>query len=72
MAAKTPVKVIVSIKLFKFNFHAYISTGDSGGPMSAQGIQIGIISWGVHCGHREYPGVYTNVSQFREWIDSVL
>lgn len=74
MAEKMPVKVGVSMKLqyFIFNFYAYILTGDSGGPMSAQGIQIGIVSWGVYCGHRNYPGVYTNVTFFRDWIDSVL
>ncbi|XP_031636234.1 trypsin alpha-like [Contarinia nasturtii] len=46
--------------------------GDSGGPLTTNGIQIGIISWGVSCADKRYPGVYTNVALFRKWIDSVL
>lgn len=46
--------------------------GDSGGPFTTNGIQIGIISWGVGCADKRYPGVYTNIAIFRKWIDSVL
>ncbi|KAH8321559.1 hypothetical protein KR074_008947, partial [Drosophila pseudoananassae] len=31
--------------------------------------QIGIVSFGVQCGTENVPAVYTDVSQFREWID---
>lgn len=46
--------------------------GDSGGPLATNGLQIGIISWGVGCGDPRFPGVYTNIALFRKWIDSVL
>jgi secreted trypsin-like serine protease len=42
--------------------------GDSGGPLlrraDGRWIQVGIVSWGVGCGRRGLPGVYTEVSQF--------
>ncbi|CAG9860204.1 unnamed protein product [Phyllotreta striolata] len=45
--------------------------GDSGGPLMANGKLIGVVSWGYGCGQPFYPGVYTNVSQFRSWIKNI-
>jgi secreted trypsin-like serine protease len=47
--------------------------GDAGGPLlvNADGgeeVQAGIVSWGVGCGREGYPGVYTSVGHFEEWI----
>ncbi|MFI5496495.1 S1 family serine peptidase [Actinoplanes sp. NPDC051859] len=43
--------------------------GDSGGPMvrksGAKWIQVGIVSWGLGCARKGYPGVYTQISAFR-------
>jgi secreted trypsin-like serine protease len=52
--------------------------GDSGGPLviaaqDGQGyVQIGIVSWGRQCGHPEFPGVYTRISSYFEWIHSAM
>ncbi|CAG2167924.1 unnamed protein product [Oppiella nova] len=51
--------------------------GDSGGPMTMQldgregrYVQIGITSWGKGCAEPKYPGVYTKVSYYIDWIQS--
>ncbi|KFQ22673.1 Ovochymase-2, partial [Merops nubicus] len=50
-------------------------TGDSGGPLvcpSEDNVGFytlhGITSWGLGCGRKSYPGVYTNVGAFVDWI----
>lgn len=43
--------------------------GDSGGILiNSAKEQVGIVSWGVGCGGANYPGVYTNVVQYLDWI----
>ncbi|PSN49711.1 hypothetical protein C0J52_16337 [Blattella germanica] len=44
--------------------------GDSGGPLLANGHQVGIVSWTLPpCGLAGYPGVYTEVSWYIDWIN---
>ncbi len=44
-------------------------SGDSGGPLrDAAGVVIGVTSWGVGCGRRGSPGVYTRVAAIADWI----
>lgn len=42
--------------------------GDSGGPLIYKGLVVGLVSFGYSCGHRYYPGVYTKISHFTDWI----
>ncbi len=54
--------------------------GDSGGPIVrfTEGVyqQVGIVSWGgiesQGCAAKGYPGVYTRLSNYTPWIESVL
>lgn len=46
--------------------------GDSGGPLAIDGRLAGIVSWGNGCAKKGYPGVYTEVAAFRDWIDSKI
>lgn len=42
--------------------------GDSGGPLVADGVQLGIVSFGRGCGRPGLPGVYARVAFFSDWI----
>ncbi|CAH0697532.1 unnamed protein product [Spodoptera exigua] len=42
--------------------------GDSGGPLLYNGVVVGITSWGVGCAEAQYPGVFTKVSKYTNWI----
>ena len=48
--------------------------GDSGGPLFAKSslnkyVLAGITSFGILCALPNYPGVYTRVSYYLDWID---
>ncbi|XP_055302911.1 trypsin-4 [Sitodiplosis mosellana] len=51
-------------------------SGDSGGPLMVMDghtwYQAGVVSWGIGCGSGRYPGVYTRVSSFLQWIEKNL
>lgn len=48
-------------------------SGDSGGPLTLDnGWQVGIVSWSEKpCTTPPYPGVYTKVSHYVDWIKEV-
>lgn len=49
--------------------------GDSGGPAvitnGSKPLLVGIVSFGEDCGEPAYPGVYTRVSKYIDWIENV-
>ena len=48
--------------------------GDSGGPLvdESTGKVVGVVSFGLGCGRPMYPGIYTQVSFYIDWIEGVL
>lgn len=48
--------------------------GDSGGPLYNENTStlIGITSWGIGCALDQYPGVYTKISLFINWINTYI
>ncbi|GAB1643074.1 S1 family peptidase [Krasilnikovia sp. MM14-A1259] len=51
--------------------------GDSGGPMVRRTdrngwVQTGIVSWGIGCARKGYPGVYTEVATFQAAIRAAI
>ncbi|XP_049810373.1 chymotrypsin-1-like isoform X2 [Schistocerca nitens] len=46
--------------------------GDSGGPLVCNGSLAGIVSFGYYCGLPDYPGVYTDVSKFADFLNYSL
>jgi len=51
--------------------------GDSGGPLQCKAsdgkwYQVGITSWGIPCGNRGLPDVFTRVSAYYDWIQKTI
>ncbi|XP_071133302.1 serine protease hepsin-like [Mytilus edulis] len=46
--------------------------GDSGGPFTCKvgrkWIQMGVTSWGILCGAPKWPGIYTDITRYMNWI----
>nr|XP_014335319.1 PREDICTED: serine protease 44-like [Bos mutus] len=77
----TPNDIALLQLAHSVNYSAYIQPvclprknfeEDSGSPLVCQfqtsWIQVGIVSWGDHCGLKEVPAVYTDVSFYKDWI----
>jgi len=50
------------------NFMIDACEGDSGGPLIHDDTLIGVVSFGAGCGVPFYPGVYTDVWYYKDWI----
>lgn len=48
-------------------------SGDSGGPLTVNGVQVGVVSWSVKpCTIKGYPGVFARVAAYVDWIKSKM
>ena len=73
------MKINLTNYLYNNNLCEINIKGDSGGPLNCPVTKFrpgqpqykicGITSWGAGCGHNGYPGVYTRVSKYINWID---
>ncbi len=63
------------LKIRALNLKILLIKGDSGGPametVDGRVYLIGLVSYGSTCAD-EFPGVYTQVSYFLNWIASTL
>ncbi|XP_030387946.1 trypsin 3A1 [Scaptodrosophila lebanonensis] len=50
--------------------------GDSGGPLITnighRWKLLGIVSWGIGCGQAQYPGIYTRVTAYNDWVAQTM
>ncbi|RUS68613.1 hypothetical protein EGW08_023625, partial [Elysia chlorotica] len=68
-----PLVIDDNVICFKSQEIADTCQGDSGGPLVCRDAQnnlvlTGVVSVGYGCGLDEYPGVYTRVANFQQWI----
>lgn len=65
----------------KFNIILLLFQGDSGGPLFTDQVspwplclfrQVGITSTGLPCAQENSPGLYTRISSFIPWIESIV
>lgn len=56
-----------------------LCTGDGGSPLVCEIIsdpnhyyQAGIVAGGIACGEKDIPGLYVDVSKYRDWIDGTI
>jgi len=70
-AAQIKKQIVSCCLVFNLLIHTEFLQGDSGGPLFVNGQQVGIVSWSVKpCTVPPYPGVYTEVSYYVDWINS--
>ncbi|CAB0010845.1 unnamed protein product, partial [Nesidiocoris tenuis] len=68
----------VSISHLSNGFSRECSQGDSGGPLvvnqpgTCLKKQVGVTSFGRDCGLPNTPGIYTRVSAYIPWIESIV
>ena len=75
--AKMPVRYFIfhcGLLVVYTNYILEYKQGDSGGPLmlnqDGSWTQIGIVSFGNKCAEPGFPGVYTRITHFLDWINA--
>ncbi|GAA6096766.1 polyserase-2-like [Tachysurus ichikawai] len=57
-----------------YNTKSGACQGDSGGPLVCNGVAVGIVSFNnnSNCIYPELPNIYTDISAYTDWINSVI
>lgn len=57
-------------------FLSLLFQGDSGSPLVCESdntwTQVGLVSWGINCDQVPVPSVYTDITEYNEWVRYVL
>lgn len=76
--SRAVIKANAMISIFAIRFEVcfhgnfFLIVRDSGGPLLVNGVQVGIVSWSIKpCATPPYPGVYTAVASYINWIEKV-
>jgi secreted trypsin-like serine protease len=74
---KAGVKLVTSDSICAGKSGVDTCQGDSGGLMvgrnaTGEWVQVGIVSWGLGCARAGYPGVYSQISTFRDDIRQAI
>ena len=75
---RMPVKVgegmVCAVARSGARHKVFTCRGDSGGPLvrivGKREELIGVTSWSMGCGFKDYPSVFTDVTKYRAWIDA--
>ena len=59
-------------KFCTYSYNVDACLGDSGGPAVYNNELVGIISSGIGCAREEFPGIYTNLYKYINWINKII
>ena len=46
--------------------------GDTGGPLTLNGVHVGVASWSYGCARPAFPAVYAQTDAFLDWINDEI
>lgn len=64
--------VIFDTNICAMSDDSNVCPGDSGGPLTIEGIFLGVISWGYGCNRAGFPVVFSSIPEHFEWIRETM